>query len=157
MFCECPGWSSVKGSGQSAFRRPCLGTIVDSAIALYSQFIHVLREKELRIGLEPTRKAPRKRHSQSGVVEHSSLAFALPFVVSLRSKHRFSSEFDSPHLPIRPYRLEDSRRSLQRRAECYHTNHRWICLDRDAGRFAALRRRSIRSMDFSKWKTLTLL
>src|ERR1700692_1205563 len=112
MFCEFPGLSSVKGSGQGAVRRPCLGTIVDSAITLYSQFIHVLREKELGIGLEPTRKAPRKLRSQSGEVEHSSLVFALPFVVSLRSEHRFSSESDSPHLPIRPYRLEDSRRSL---------------------------------------------
>jgi len=91
MFCECPGLGSVEGSGQSAFQRECLGTIVDSASVLYSQFIYVVREKELRIGLEPTRKAPGKLCFQSGEVERSALVFALHFIVFLRSEHRFSS------------------------------------------------------------------
>jgi hypothetical protein len=48
--------------------------------------MYVLREKELRICREPTRKAPSKLRSKGAEVEDSAVAFAPPFVVSLRSE-----------------------------------------------------------------------
>src|SRR6266853_2589094 len=115
---------NVKGAGK-AHLSGSARLIRAPAVLRHLRYM-LLCEKELRIGHEPTRKAPCRLGLKGGDVEHCTEVFSLPFVVSVRSEVGLGSRSLPPRLPIRTHRLEGPGRSLERLAECDFTNHGWI-------------------------------